>query len=689
MDTSWGSLGGIGTNPPPLYLNEDEAVLLRAIVHEFRHALKQDDERAHALGRRPSPTHTRALVSALERARDLERTIELRRLFACARELAPASGLNLRQRPLQVDKELAGPSYKDTLYTLLCDLWRHVIHSTKSLQTQSVYLRVLHFIAPITRLPPELLQQIFLVIIDGGNQTSLSLMTVCRGWYDIATSIWTSLILGATTSRDAVTNKLERNPWLLDIIISTEADCGDVNSPAAAYEGIFSAIEVAPRWRNVLIERFPGLADVPDDLVEHGFRRCTDATLSRLRTFKIKHACEISPVLGGLLRILGTTASAELTTVEINSANVILFLLAPAYSSVFHFIKVLCIDTLATSEPVDLLPHLKHLEIFIASHLHLSTYPLHVDLPFTHTLRHLRLKAVSIQWMGGRTFRVLKTCTLIFPLNHHSVRTLGSLLPNCKELTFEGQPLETLEGFTINKLTHLSVKSQGRNRLHGSRQIACVSNQFSNALSLRSLHIGIFASSQAWIKALALMPNLEELLLTNLLPPSLHARLFEAFLAQPPHKENWDVTPAIGEWHVTLCPSLKVIGLQYDRWLRSTEVFKLAPTLMAIIWSRKWTSRPLKSCLIWLTCDQKEPLDLAGESRTSLRALELLRSAICVEQDQSFDLIAKREVQKILGLPVCKPLVHYRTRALRYYGDLYENQASIYRKCPLPLLEKN
>ena len=661
--------GGIGTLPPLLYSIDAEAVLLRAFVHEFRHALEREDERAHALGRPHSPAHTRALVSALERSRELERTLELRRMFACVRELAPLSGLNLWRRPI-----LAGPGYKDTLYPLLCDLWRHVVQTSKSPQSQPGYLRALQCIAPITRLPPELLQQIFLVIIDEATQSSLLLMAVCRDWYIVVSSIWASLTLGNSADRDAVRKKLERNPWLLDIIISTEANGGGLNSSEAAYDGIFAAIEVASRWRTVVIERFPGRADLPEDLVDRGFRGCTNAALSRLRTLKIKDACEMSPLLDRFLRILGNTASAELTTIEINSADA-LSLLAPAYSSVFHFIKVLCLDTPAMSEPVDLLPHLKHLETFIASHLHLPTCPLHVDLPLTRTLHHLKLKAVSIQWMGGRTFRVLEICTLIIPLHHDSVRTLGTLLPNCHELTFEGQPFETLDGFSVNKLTQLSVKSQGGDKHHGARQIACISHQFSNALPLRSLHVGVSASSQAWIKALALMPNLEELFLTNLRPSSLHAPLFEALLAQPPHKENWDVDLAIGEWHVTLCPSLKVIGLQYDRWLRSTEKFKLAPTFMAIIWSRKWSRCSLQGFHIWLTGDQKAPLELVGEARTSLRSLELLSSAICVEQGQSFDLVARKAVQRILRLPTCKPLVHYRTRALRYGGDMHGNQA--------------
>jgi len=60
-----------------------------------------------------------------------------------------------------------------------------------------------------------------------------------------------------------------------------------------------------------------------------------------------------------------------------------------------------------------------------------------------------------------------------------------------------------------------------------------------------------------------------------------------------------------------------------------------------------------------------------------------LHSAIRVEQGQSFDLVARKAVQKILGLPVCKPLVYYRTRALRYGGQMHENQAGTYGKCPI------
>ena len=103
-----------------------------------------------------------------------------------------------------------------------------------------------------------------------------------------------------------------------------------------------------------------------------------------------------------LLCILGTTASEELTTFEINSANVI-SLLVPTYSSIFRSIKVLCLETPELSEPVDLIPHLGQLETFTASHLCLFACPLDVDLPLIYTLHHLCQECTK-DGQGGVTF---------------------------------------------------------------------------------------------------------------------------------------------------------------------------------------------------------------------------------------------------------------------------------------------
>jgi hypothetical protein len=101
------------------------------------------------------------------------------------------------------------------------------------------YWWLIQIIVPITRLPTELLQQIFLIIIDEASGPPLVLMQVCKHWYTIVTSIWASLELGITTPKDAVTNKLERNQWFLDILVDTESDRGDF-TPSEVLTRLFS-----------------------------------------------------------------------------------------------------------------------------------------------------------------------------------------------------------------------------------------------------------------------------------------------------------------------------------------------------------------------------------------------------------------------------------------------------------------
>ena len=129
-----------------------------------------------------------------------------------------------------------------------------------------------------------------------------------------------------------------------------------------------------------------------------GLQQSSDIVMSRLRSFKIKFPCEMSSLLQPLLHVLGTATSGELTTVEIHSASVISFL-APTYPSIFHSVKVLCLDIPRLPNSVDLLPHLHQLEVFTASYLSLPIYPIDVDIPFIHTLCRLTLSTVSIQWM--------------------------------------------------------------------------------------------------------------------------------------------------------------------------------------------------------------------------------------------------------------------------------------------------
>ena len=543
-----------------------------------------------------------------KRGNTLANTLEVDPWKTSARVVNWAQALaELVNKPLVTYGEvLANLKLKNIIYSIepnrrlrfAYHLWSH----------RQNYWWLIQILAPITRLPQELLHQILLNIIDEANDSPLVLMRVSKLWYSIVTGIWASLRLGTMTPKDTVTGKLERNQWFLDVVVDTEIDRGHVTTSEDDYQAIFAAMEATSRWRSLVLETFPAQADLPKDLVNRGLQKCTNSVMNRLRTLKIKIPCEMSPLLDRLLRVLGTSAGEELTTVEINSAIVISFLV-PTYSSIFRSVTVLSLDSPGLPNPVDLLPHLHQLESLTASHLPLPVYHDDADLPFIHTLRHLRLRSVSIQWMNGRTFHVLENCVLIFPLHRHILHTFCTTFPNCKDFSFEGYPLDILGGVSAQNLIHLSVVSSSSYKPRGNRQLARFSSQAlqESRLAPRILHISIEATDEAWTKALTFMSNLEELVIHNAQPSSLGVNVLRSLVVHP---NNVGTTATPGTWSTPVCPSLKRFGLRYRRWLRPTEHFDLIPDFISIIRTRRESMFFLQSFRIWATSDQKEPLEL-------------------------------------------------------------------------------
>jgi hypothetical protein len=509
------------------------------------------------------------------------------------------------------------------------DLWR---------SQESWWL--IQIIAPITRLPLELLQQILLIIIDRTNHSPLPLMRVCKLWYAVVIGIWAPLKLGTRTPKDDVTRKLERNQRFLDVLFDTEIDRGDFIPSEGAFEAIFSAMTATSRWRTFVVETLPTQVDLPGHLVNRRLQQWSSAFMSRLRTFKVKYPCELSPLLDRLLRVLGNTAGRELTTVTINSANVIAFLV-PTYSSIFRSVTVLSLDAPGLRNPVDLLPHLHQLETLTATHLSFPVYHSDVDLPFVHTLRHLTLKSVSVQWMSSRTFHVLESCTILFPLRHHVLHTFCTILPNCKHLTFQGYPLDILHGVTAHNLTRLSVMCPCPSKPLGNRQLVRFSSQAlrDSRLAPQTLHISIEAMSLAWTKAFSFMSNLEELVIENAQPSSLGVKVLRSLVAHPVHENNLDTTTTHGGRNTPVCPSLKRFGLRYRRWLRPSERFDLIPDLIFIICSREQSEFPLQSLLIWKWSDQKDPLELIDGSWISPKGFKRLINDGEIEGENLLQLV--------------------------------------------------
>ena len=495
-----------------------------------------------------------------------------------------------------------------------------------SLEKRDEYWCIIQFITPITRLPLELFHQIFLAIIEESSSPPLVLMLVCKQWHDIVISIWSSLNLGTSTPIDAVTRTLERNQWLLDIVVDTDSDRSHSIPPAGAFEAIFAAIEATPRWRSFVVTSFPTQADLPEDLVNRHLQQHSNFTMSRFTTFKVKSTCETSPLLNGLLHILGGTAGPALTTVEINSPNVISFL-TPAYPSFFYSVKVLSLDALGIRNPVDLLPHLYQLESFTVAHLSFPTYPNHIELPFIHTLRHLSLRAASIQWMSDRIFHALEYCALILPRHQHVLHTFHTTLPICNWLTFQGYPLKILGGVSAHKLSQLSVTCSGSFNRQGSRELVWFSSQVlgERQLAPKSLYISIQATSQAWMRSLVFMSDLEELVIHSAQPSSLRATVLRSLVVHPVHTSNMGTTSRPGELSAPLCSSLRRFGLDYNRWLRPNEQSDLIPVLVSLIQSRQHSTHALERCCLWTTGDQEDPLELIERSQMNFEGFKWLR----------------------------------------------------------------
>ena len=551
------------------------------------------------------------------------------RAEALARALAGARALaEVREEidAFRYDEVLADSKLVDIIYSIKpYQRQRLARELSKHSYTLQKYWWFIQIVVPITRLPLELLHQILLIIIDEASHPPSVLMRVCKLWYTIATGIWAPLKLGTTTPKDVVTSTLERNQWFLDVSVDTEFDRGHFSPSERTYDAIFAAIRATSRWRTFVVETFPPHADFSEHHVSRRLQRCSNAVLSRLRTFKIKSACEMSPLLDRLLRILGTSASEELTTIEINSPSVISFL-APTYPSIFNSVKVLSVDVPGLLDPVDLLPHLHQLEAFTASHLSLPHYYDDVVLPFVHTLRHLALRAVSIQWMSGRTFHVLESCTIVFPIHRHVLHTFNTTLPNCDRLSFHGYPPEILDGVSAHKLTKLSVMSCYSDKLRGNRQLVWFSNHALRENRLRPLilHISIEAMTQAWIRALDFMSNLEELVIECAQPSSLGVKSLQSLVVHPAHADDLDTTPTPSGWSTPACPSLKLFGLRYRRWLRPSEQFDMIPEFMSIIWSRQHSGFSLKRFCVWTSSDQKDPVELIEGSCISVEGFEWL-----------------------------------------------------------------
>ena len=288
--------------------------------------------------------------------------------------------------------------------------------------------------------------------------------------------------------------------------------------------------KVASQWQTLTIISLP--QDEPDAQSDHALTSMQLQPMKQLSHLDIQESV-LSPLLRLLLQNVATEAVGKLVSMEIYSLPAIQYLLQPDYTSIYCSLTTFIAKVPKMSHSIDLLPHFIQLEVLDLTNLHLSIIDNGSPLPLAHTLRHLRLKAASIQWMGGQVFLKLENCTIFSPPNglslHHNVQ-----LPACTELHFENWDISPTGQFFAPALDHLRAESNAWSPYAGNGQVVqLVRVGLGMGLQPISLSLNIVCKEKILLAALQLLPGLIELKMDLPRPSALGSRFFTGLLAKP------------------------------------------------------------------------------------------------------------------------------------------------------------
>jgi len=429
-------------------------------------------------------------------------------------------------------------------------------------------------------IPVEIFSEIFLYTVQDDPHSQTNLMLVCRHWRNIMLStpgIHSQLrIYGWTEKKDV--ERFGRR-WLLDVTVDTQ-DL-DTNryggivpgvDPVESHACIMAAAEAASRWRSLALVSFPPPGEYKDLQIMH--------PLQHLESFKLAASCDLGNFLGPLLTAITTTVTPRFTVMEAFHPDAALHLVQPTHFQIFSSLTTLRLNCGRMQNPVDILPCLHKLEILEAHYLSLPNHPPGIDLSLTQTLRKLRLKCVSIQWMAGQIFPALEESSIIFPPYADIFQPV--YMPSCSILRYDSNNLGALEHFHCPRLGELAIKCGQWRKWGGDLQLVALHPIFA-AQSLTCLHLEIKCSGRLLAYMLGLTPALKELSMRLCSPNALSSVFFRAFAAGG---RNVSAKPP-GKTIVPLCRQLRKLHLHYKRWSRGAERNGLIPAFGAIVASHR------------------------------------------------------------------------------------------------------
>jgi hypothetical protein len=505
--------------------------------------------------------------------------------------------------------------------------------AVEALQLQ--YYKLQCSVTPIRRLPVEILTKIFVIALGFGEPRT-GLMQVCQHWrrnIEGISSAWTSLELGSWSAPERVQQSLLR-AGVLPLTVGI-----DIGKTGGTVEDLYSALAIAathaPQWETLIIASLPQF-EQEDQSIDKLLSM--HLHMNQLKVLKIMQPVS-SPLLSPLLEIIATTVAESLASMEIHSPPAIMKLLQPTHVSIFRSLTTFKAHLRTMSHSIDLLPHFNQLKVLELTSMHLPIYDSH-PLPLVQTLQCLHLRAVSIQWMGGHVFPKLEQCIITTPPITNNPLVLDVTLPACTALHIVNKDLLLIRRFKVPIVRSLVVKSNQWSRTRGDEQITHLFRVVHEAsLQPHTLHLAISCQDKVLLAVLQLLPGLKELRLDLGMPSALGNLFFTALLAKPigqVDRSQFNKLKWGQGWEAMICPSLKVLELRYQRWLRQTDSLDFLILLFAISWSRERTATPLELELHFKpSSDAWKALELSSQSIMEISTLAI---PSLMYSDQSFPI---------------------------------------------------
>ena len=455
-----------------------------------------------------------------------------------------------------------------------------------------------------THLPTELLREIFLYNIKSNQIKSGQLASVCRYWRSVITSIaslWSTLRIGTWTETEQVATWLQR-AYPKKVIIDPQED-SQRPSRAPMFNGLQSALTSTGQWHELTISSVP-----PENLASQLGVQVTGA-LNVLKVLHIAAGCVQSPSFTHLLNLV--PVEAPLCELRLHPPFASTHFLQPHWFPILQNLTVLILSGRNIDEPFELLPTFTQLQIFEADRLPLPFYEPDTILPLLYTLRKLRLRACSVQWMAGRQFSCLEECAILLPRHWEVIPQYEVQLPSCEKLTYHGHPMSTAQHFHGPNMKAMELKSDDCNDQRVYQQLRHLCRVDGRISNLTTLHLTFQCSERVLVKVLKYMVPLQELVL-SIAYPSLSWEIFLESLAAKPSTNEWPAWVQWGTnheqweqwcssqiWRVNVLPHLKYLGIQCPKAFSRSKRLDNLPLLRLVGWTRARLTPPLEHLNVW------------------------------------------------------------------------------------------